>query len=946
MPHSPRPEVREPGSDRELLAGGSPALPLRGRADALGGIVATLDAAASPDAGTPAPILLLRGSPGIGKTRLLAEAIADAERRGWCTVTVTPDVDSAGVPLGALTEAALRGSPSLLSETDLRPVLAGGEPQYWVTRMLADALEGAASDRGVLVVIDDLHWLDAASLVAVSSLVRTLRDHPVGWVLATRTGPARAALGRLIDDVHGEGRVIDLGPIDTDAVTDLTADLLGGPPGPAIEAALERTGAIPLMVVELVRGLREENLLARRAGCVDAVDAAVPARFGASSRERLTHISSDALLLAQVGSLFGRRFRLADALRVLDRSAGSMAAGLGELLAVEILADDGASLAFVHDTLREAADATLTGSLRRALQRDVVRVRLESGEPASAVAAAVVASAEPGDETSFRLVREASLQLAGADAVEAATLAAAAIRLARHVPRFAGEAADLLPVLWAAGRGDEAEAAAAGLAPYLPREQRARSLLAVARQQSESSFDRAIATCDEALAIADVSRATRADLLAVRALSCANKADFAELERTLAEARAVADPASDVAALATIDATEAVYEFNSNRFEDAVALIDSALARIEASGQRAALWMPEGLWAAFQYNSMGEPATALRLVDEGIAAARAARSVNAEALWMTVRCRALYDAGRLEDARIQAETVMTLAEDLPLGDFAGATAGVVAFRVALHLGDGEALRAARPVVVGLAEGASVTKAGRWTLAIEAIDENRLDDAMTLSALSRASLGDPVPPMTTPSDFADDLTLADLLVRVGDTAGAATVVDRAAGRAASNPSHSYARAIHDAVRGRVEGDPAALEAAAAALRDAGRRPLVLAQVLEAVERAGADDQRSRATLDEALGVYESLGAVRDASRVLHRLRERGVRRRPRVTSGDEGLSTRERQVLDRLVTGATTQQIADALFVSPHTVISHTRRIYAKLGVNSRRQLIDRHRAAE
>ncbi|MBW9119566.1 AAA family ATPase [Microbacterium trichothecenolyticum] len=945
MPDTLRPQMRSSGSDRALLAGGAPRLPLRGRSQALARVLATLDAAASAGTQPSAPVLL-RGSPGIGKTRLLAEAIADAERRGWCTITVTPDVDSAGVPLGALTEAALRGTPSLLSEADLRPVLAGGEPQYWVTRMLADALERAASDRGVLVVIDDLHWLDAASLVAVSSLIRSLRDHPVAWVLATRTGPARAALGRLVDEVIGNGGVVDLAPIDRDAVADLATDLLGSPPGPGIEAALERTGAIPLLVVELVRGLREEHLLAPRAGRVDAIDQAVPARFGASSRERLAHVSPEALLLAQVGSLFGRRFRLADALRVLDRSAGAMAPALSELLAVEILADDGSSLAFVHDTLREAADATLSGSLRRLLQRDVVRVRLESGESASAVAAAVVASAEPGDETSFRLVREAALQLAGADAVEAATLGSAAIRLARHVPRFAGEAADLLPVLWAAGRGDEAEAAAADLAPYLQPEERARSLLAVARQQTESSFDRAITTCDEALAIADVSRATRTDLLAVRALSCANKADFAELERTLAEARAIADPTADGAALATVDATESVYEFNSNRFEHAVELIDSAVARVEASGQRSALWMPEGLWAAFMHSSMGEPATALRLVDDGLAAARAARSVNAEALWMMVRCRALYDAGRLEDARIQAETVLTLAEDLPLGDFAAATAGVVAFRVALHLGDGEALRAVRPIISDLAQGTSVTKAGRWTLALEAIDENRLDDAMALSEVSRASLGDPIPPMTTPSDFADDLTLADLLVRVGDTEGAALVVTRAARRAASNPSHSFARAIHDAVRGRVDGDTGALESAAAALRDAGRRPLVHAQVLEALERSGVDDRRSRTALEEALAVYESLGAVRDASRVLHRLRERGVRRRPRVTSNDEVLSTRERQVLDRLVTGATTQQIADALFISPHTVISHTRRIYAKLGVNSRRQLIERQRAAE
>jgi DNA-binding CsgD family transcriptional regulator len=50
----------------------------------------------------------------------------------------------------------------------------------------------------------------------------------------------------------------------------------------------------------------------------------------------------------------------------------------------------------------------------------------------------------------------------------------------------------------------------------------------------------------------------------------------------------------------------------------------------------------------------------------------------------------------------------------------------------------------------------------------------------------------------------------------------------------------------------------------------------------------------------------------------------------------GLSSREYQVAERIAAGLTTQQIADGLMVSPHTVVTHIRHIFSKWGVNTRR----------
>ncbi len=909
MPARPSGPAAE--SDRVFLAGSPTGLgtPLRGREAIVSSLHRAVDTGARP--------VVLRGRPGMGKTRLVADVLAFAEERGWRTVTVTPDVDS-----GA----------------DLRPILEGTEPQYWVTRLLLDRLERAAADAGrVLVVVDDMQWLDAASTTLLSALSGELADQPVSWVFTTRTGTFGAAHARAVTRFQRTGSLIDLEPLPLDAVREMTSDLIGAPPGPKLEAALQRTENIPLFIVELVRGLEEEDLLRRSGTVVDAIGSGVPPRFGSSSRERVEHLSPEALHIAQIASLFGRRFRLGDVLHTLDATAVAAGPAVEELIAGDYLSDDGDALTFVHDTIREAAEASLSPSVRRVMLREVAQLRLDAGEPASAVASSLVESAEPGDQHSFDLIREAARQLSSTDSTRAADLAEAAIEIARHVPRLAEAATELLPYLWADGRHRSAETATESLTPYLSAESRARTLLSVARRQTESSFDEAVATCDVALALRGIERSTRAELLAVRALNCANKADFAELTRTLSLAREVADPLTDHLALATVDATESVYAFNSGRFDDAQSLIDSALERAAHAGLHPGRWVPEGLWPVFLADSSGDPVRALRLADEGLNEALRAHAAVAEAYWMMVRSRVLYDLGRLEEAKLQSESVLLLADELDLGDFANATAGIVLFRVALRTGDLDARQRSQPIVDALASGGGVVRAGMWMKALEALDEGRLDDAYASSALARASLDEPIPAMTTPSDFSDDLVLVDLALRAGDDDAVAAVVARSRTRAESNPSNPFSRAIAAGVRGRVTGALDALGEATELLRGLDR-PLVLAQVLEHCDAVNESDAQAVASLQEALRIYEAAGAVRDASRVLRALRARGVHRRPRRHGTPQLLSPREQQVLDRLATGATTQQIAESLFMSPHTVVSHIRHIYAKTGVNSRQEL--------
>src|SRR6185436_18661679 len=93
------------------------------------------------------------------------------------------------------------------------------------------------------------------------------------------------------------------------------------------------------------------------------------------------------------------------------------------------------------------------------------------------------------------------------------------------------------------------------------------------------------------------------------------------------------------------------------------------------------------------------------------------------------------------------------------------------------------------------------------------------------------------------------------------------------------------------------------------------------------------------LDAALVLYTEAGATWDAGRVRSRLRDHGVRRRivtrDRAETGWAAMTDSELAVARRVAQGLTNREVAEQLFVSPHTVSSHLRSIFAKLDITSR-----------
>ena len=273
-------------------------------------------------------LVLIAGEPGAGKTTLVEQLEADRPEATWswgaCDGLFTPR------PLAPL--------------FDLADQLGGELLRLCRTRAPRDELFGALlrqiteADRLQVVVIEDLHWADEATIDLLRFLGRRLRNAPVLLLVTYRDGgtaasdPLRLALGELA--TQRSTRRIDLAPLSARAVATL-AD------GSGLDGAelFRLTSGNPFYVTEVIRGGMAEVPRSAR----DAVLARV-ARLSDGSREVL-----------DVAALTGTRVEL----RLLRAATACTPELVDELLASGLLVDDGAYVRFQHEIARLAIEQAI-----------------------------------------------------------------------------------------------------------------------------------------------------------------------------------------------------------------------------------------------------------------------------------------------------------------------------------------------------------------------------------------------------------------------------------------------------------------------------------------------------------------------------------------------------------------------------------------------------------
>jgi DNA-binding CsgD family transcriptional regulator len=164
------------------------------------------------------------------------------------------------------------------------------------------------------------------------------------------------------------------------------------------------------------------------------------------------------------------------------------------------------------------------------------------------------------------------------------------------------------------------------------------------------------------------------------------------------------------------------------------------------------------------------------------------------------------------------------------------------------------------------------------------------------------------------------------------------------RGQRNPGVASLEAIAAHARGLRDGDLVQLGRSVRRFALSPRR-LAMASAVEDLGRLMVRDGQTSSgirELNRALELYAGMGATWDVIRVRRRLRELGVRRNlapARPATGWAGLTDSELAVVRLVAGGQTNGQIAAQLFLSPNTISSHLRRVFSKLGIGSRVELV-------
>lgn len=890
--------------------------------------------------------LVLEGEPGIGKTVLVQQGIAEAgSYRLLAAAPVEAERDLSFTGLTDLLENVLEEVVADLPppqrhalEVALLRIEAGGsdpDPRAIGAAVLG-ALRAVARDGPLLVAVDDVQWLDMASESALSFAARRLETEQIAFLLGRRRDADKPATA--IERAFAEARVrrIRLGPLSLGALQRVLRERFDDTlPRPVVRRVWKSSGGNPFFALEIALALHD------RSGDIGPGEPLpVPENLAKLIQDRigaLPRVAQSVLPIVAAASTP----TLALLERALDQDARPL---LEPAVDARIVQLQGERIRFAHPLFGSAVYSALDEGGRRDVHRLLASVTDDAEERTRHLARAADG---PDEQTAAALEQAARTARSRGATAAAAELCDESIRL---TPPPSDEAARKRRIT-AAGyhfeSGDTARAIrlleeAVANAPHGPT--RAEALSRLARiHVYEGDRHSAIDLFREALAEAGDDAAVRCDAEEGIAISLflmrADLASAARHARTAVElAERTGDRSHSAVALGTQGlvggllgdsdapvALEAALQleewagelrpvqqptFNlavflvwADQFEASVSLLDAAYERAVNQGDESSLpWIlgyrSIGEWLLGRWERAG--ASAAEAYEIALQTGQLAQQA------LALASRALVAAGRGEEDRGRSDAHRALAlsgeHDAMVATITG-TWALGLLDLSLGAAD-EAHRRLGPLVERL-EGAGVEEPGSMRFVTDEIEAllmlGRLDEAAELLAC---------------------------------TDKRARMLDRASVIAACERSHGLLAAANRNV-------DAAEEALRRALREHARAtiPFERARTLLALGsllRRTGRKRDARETLEEAHAQFLKLGAALWANVSGAELARIGGRAPSRAE-----LTATEEKVAALVAEGHTNREVAAALFVTERTIEYHLANIYRKVGVRSRTELARR-----
>jgi DNA-binding CsgD family transcriptional regulator len=948
---------------------------LVGRVEELGSLDRAL---AELDRGRSAAILLV-GEPGIGKTRLLAEFGARADAEGHLVLAGSASELERDLPFSLFVDALdeyIRGvDPSLLEplEDDVRTelahvfpsltALAGDRPsalqheRYRSHRAVRALLERLAAAQALVLVLDDLHWADPASVELLGALLRRPPAAPVLLALASRPLHVPERLSTALERATRADQItrLELGALSEEEARELLGDVSDRMDPDVLYA---ESGGNPFYLEQLARAggaapVYDETSLA---------EIGVPATVAAALAEELALLSETQRLVLEGAAVAGDPFEPELAAGAAALTERAVMDALDELLRADLLrtTDVPRRFRFRHPLVRRAVYEAAAPGWRLGAHERSAEALAARGAPATARAHHVERSAREGDADAASVLREAGeeaarlapasaahwfgealrLQPANASAEERIELLFARARALTAVGRLDDsrgtllEALDLVPAGADVLRATLARACA-GVEINLGLQEQAHERLVRALEELPDRGSReAVAIMIELTANAfwrtsfeEMHEAAERAVEAARRLGDAPMiaAPLAELamankilgapdraEADLAEAARLVDSLSDEELGGYLEAVAwlAGVELYLDRYAAGEAHAVRALAVVRATGQ-GELYLLLIATLGGLLRQRGKLAESAELLDAGIEAARLLGNSHALCWTLLGRSAAALRSGDMDLALATAQESV----DLSQGESSFHSSEGAADLAAALLETGEPERAAELLLESSGgEGLSLIAGSPRARYFEVLARSWL-------ALDRQAEAERAAAAAEAWALAVQLPMAHAWAE-----RTAAAVELEVG----DPAHAAERALASAVAADDAGAP--VEAALSRLL-AGR----------ALARAG-DRDRAAVELQRAADDFRAAGALRYCGESERELRKLGHRIQQRTRAVGpagtalESLTERELQLTMLVVDRKTNPEIAGELFLSQKTVETHLRNIFRKVGVTSRVEL--------